>query len=85
MRWLDGITDSVNVSSSKLWQIVKDREAWPAVVHGVPKSQTLLSDQIATVTSSDKIQFHKLVNLPFQIPVSLFKMISKKVAIFPFS
>ena len=82
MRWLDGITDSVKVSLSKLWRIVK---AWRAAVCGVPKSQTLLSDQTATVTSSDKIQFHKLVNLPFQIPVSLFKMIPKKVAIFPFS
>ena len=44
MRWLDSITDSMDMNLSKLWEIVKDQEDWHVVVHGVTKSQTLLGD-----------------------------------------
>ena len=44
MRWLDGIIDSTDMSLNRLWEMVKDRESWPAAAHGVTKSQTRLSE-----------------------------------------
>ena len=54
MRWLDGITDSMDMSFSRFWERVKDREGWFAVVHGVAKNLTWLSDWTTKIASQDK-------------------------------
>ena len=57
MKWLDGIVDTLDVNLSKLWEMVKDREAWCAAVHGVTKSQTQLNNNISHLSSPGSVLF----------------------------
>ena len=68
MRWLDGIADSVNMNLSKLWEIVEDRGAWHAAVHGIAKSQTQLSDWTTMTTNLISVNKHEFQPTPVLLP-----------------